>query len=82
MRERLFAALLAFGAAMAPASAGSGFDNVKSVAVISAIGDCIRLQRIDATIFSAGEDAECAPIDGIDEAVIDQITKALDARAP
>ena len=80
MREQVFAALLAVGALMAPAFAGSGFDNVKSVAVISAIGDCIRLQRIDATIFSAGEDAECAPIDGIDETVVDQITKALSPR--
>jgi hypothetical protein len=77
MRERIFAALLTFGALIASASAGGSFDNVKSVAVISAIGDCIRLQRIDATIFSAGEDAECAPIDGIDETVVDQITKAL-----
>ena len=80
MRERIFAALLTMGALVTPALAGGGFDNVKSVAVISAIGDCIRLQRIDATIFSAGEDAECAPIDGIDDAVVDQITKALSPR--
>ena len=80
MRERFFAALLVLGALIAPASASGGFANVKSVAVISAIGDCIRLQRIDATIFSAGEDAECAPIDGIDDTVVDQITKALAPR--
>ena len=73
--------VVALALSLTPASAKDELANVKSVAIISAIGDCFRLQRVDSSPFAmVSEDPECAPIDGIDEAVSDQITSALAPR--
>jgi hypothetical protein len=73
--------VVALALSLTPASAKDELANVKSVAIISAIGDCFRLQRVDSSPFAmVSEDPECALIDGIDEAVSDQITSALAPR--
>lgn len=53
--------------------------NVKTVAVISAIGDCFHLQTVN-NIAGPFQSPQCAAIDGIDETVTAQISKALSPR--
>lgn len=65
------------------ASAADKLANVKSVAIISALGDCLNLRDVEpvGTIFNTVH-PECVPIEswGIDDLITQQLTTALSGR--
>jgi len=65
------------------ASAADKLANVKSVAIISALGDCLNLRDVEpvGTIFNTVH-PECVPIEswGIDDLITQQLTAALSGR--
>lgn len=81
---------LAFACAMAvsalaatAASAADALANVKTVAIVSALGDCLNLRDVEpvGTIFNTVH-PECVPIEswGIDDLITQQIAAALSGR--
>jgi hypothetical protein len=65
------------------ASAADDLANVKSVAIISALGDCLNMRDVEpvGTIFNTVH-PECVPIEswGIDDLITQQLTTALSGR--
>ncbi|MGN6148288.1 MAG: hypothetical protein ACTHPD_07100 [Rhizomicrobium sp.] len=78
----MLAAALA-GSLFSPALAADDLANIKSVAIISALGDCLNLRDVEpvGTIFNTVH-PECVPIEswGIDDLITQQLTTALAGR--
>jgi hypothetical protein len=82
MRREIIGAL-AVALLFSPAVAKNELANVKSVAIISAIGDCLNLPDVTQQgmgLFGKAMTPTCAVIDGFDEAVTQQLTDTLGAR--
>lgn len=76
----IFALCFVFAAQTGAASAADKLANIKSVGIISALGDCLNLRNVDriSSFFNAVS-PECVPIQawGIDEAITKQISEAV-----
>ncbi|HEY7978176.1 MAG TPA: hypothetical protein VID67_08270 [Rhizomicrobium sp.] len=83
--KSLVLALMLAGFLLQPlaASAADDLANVKSVAIISALGDCLNMRDVEpvGTIFNTVH-PECVPIEswGIDDLITQQLTTALSGR--
>jgi hypothetical protein len=78
----LLTALLAFSCTL-PARAAGGTDeyaDIHTVAVISAIGNSIKLSNVGVMVFSNSEESIAAADWGIDDLVVANISKALSGR--